>query len=158
MSGEDPVRRSLRELGVEAERIEIDPAYGDTAAFCEKYGYPLETSANAIIVMSSKPKGKACACLVLATHRLDVNKKVCGLLVVKKASFAKAEEMRALTGMEVGGVTPLGLPAGLPLFVDPPVMARAWVIVGAGSRAAKYKLAPEQLRKIPGFREEPVSA
>lgn len=147
-SGDD-VKGALARLGVEHEWMEIDPAKADTAVFCEAYDVPLENSANAIVVASKKEPKTYCACLVLATTRLDVNRRVRKLMGVPKASFATAEEMHALTGMEVGGVTPFGLPADLPLYVDRRVMDRPWIIVGAGSRAAKVKLVPAELQKLP---------
>src|SRR5262245_189826 len=117
-SSEELVIIALQKLGATYDLIEIDPAFADTAAFCEKYGYPLERSCNTIIVASKKEPKKYCACSVLANTRLDVNKCVTRLLGVSKASFASAEEMAALTGMQVGGVTPFSLPPDVPLFID----------------------------------------
>jgi prolyl-tRNA editing enzyme YbaK/EbsC (Cys-tRNA(Pro) deacylase) len=85
---------------------------------------------------------------VLATTQLDVNKRVRKLLGVAKASFATAEEMMALTGMQVGGVTPFALPAGLPLYVDERIMQLEWIILGSGGRTAKIKIAPEVFTKL----------
>ena len=76
LSAEELVIASLRNLGVPYELIEIDPAFADTAAFCEKYGYPLERSCNTIIVASKKEPKQFVACVVLAHTRLDVNKRV----------------------------------------------------------------------------------
>src|SRR5215471_18969279 len=104
------------------ESFAIDPAFSDTAAFCEKYGYPAERTCNTIIVASKKDPKQYCACTVLSPTKLDVNKKVTKLMGVAKASFATADEMQALTGMQVGGVTPFSLPAGFPLYVDARVM------------------------------------
>src|SRR5262245_26644705 len=115
---EEVVAAAVEKLGVSFELIEIDPAYADTAAFCEKYGYPVDRSCNTIIVASKKEPKKFVACVVLAHTRLDVNKRVTKLMGVPKASFASAEEMMSLTGMQVGGVTPFALPAGMPLYID----------------------------------------
>jgi len=136
------VREALDRLGVEHEVIEIDPAYADTAAFCERYGYPAERSANTILVASKKEPKRYAACVVLATTQLDVNHRVRDLLAVSRASFASPDEMKGVLGMEVGGVTPFGLPAGMPLFVDARVGACEWVILGGGGRRTKIKIAP----------------
>jgi len=136
------VREALARLGVEHEVIEIDPAYADTAAFCERYGYPAERSANTILVASKKEPKRYAACVVLATTQLDVNHRVRDLLEVSRASFAGPDEMKSVLGMEVGGVTPFGLPAGMPLFVDARVGACEWIILGGGGRRAKIKIAP----------------
>lgn len=141
----DPVLQTLTRLGVEHEVIPVDPALADTVLFCEHYGYPLETSANTILVASKKEPKSYAACVVLATTKLDVNRRVRELLGVKRASFATPDEMRSLTGMEVGGLTPFGLPQGIPLWVDRRVLDADWVIVGGGGRDYKVKLPPQAL-------------
>ena len=135
-------------FGVPYELITIDPAYADTAAFCQQYGYPPEHSCNTIIVTSKKEPKKFAACVVLATTQLDVNRRVRKLLEVPKASFATAEEMMALTGMQVGGVTPFALPAELPLYVDERIMQLEWIILGGGGRDLKIKIVSEVFRKL----------
>ena len=147
-ASEQSVLGTLERLGVAFEPFTIDPAFADTAAFCEKYGYPVEQYCNTIIVASKKEPKKFVACVVLAHTRLDVNKRVTKLMGVPKASFASADEMMALTGMQVGGVTPFSLPAGLPLYIDGRIMAADWVILGSGGRSLKVKISPEVFKKI----------
>lgn len=147
-SPEEMVLAALGNLNVPYERIEIDPTFAATGAFCEKYGYPLERSCNTIIVASKKEPKSFVACVVLANTRLDVNKRVTKLMGVSKASFASAEEMMALTGMQVGGVTPFSLPPGIPLYVDDRVMALDWLILGGGGRRLKIKTSPEVFQKL----------
>jgi prolyl-tRNA editing enzyme YbaK/EbsC (Cys-tRNA(Pro) deacylase) len=141
-SSEAQVMTALEGLGVPYEAIHIDPAYADTTAFCAHYGYPLSHSGNTIIVASKKTPKQFVACVVLATTQLDVNRRVKQLMGVSKASFATAEEMHVLTGMQVGGVTPFALPADLPLYVDERIMHLEWVILGGGGRTLKIKLLP----------------
>ena len=144
------VRAALDATGFEHELIACDPELADTAAFCAHYGYPLEQSANTIVVASRKPEGRYAACVVLATDRLDVNRKVRQLLEVRKLSFAPAEITAEVTGMLIGGVTPFALPADLPLWIDARVMACEWVILGGGSRSLKVKADPRVLEALPG--------
>lgn len=139
----------LAASGLAHELIDCDPELADTAAFCEHYGYPLEQSANTIVVASRKPEGHNAACVVLAHTRLDVNKKVRSLLGVRKLSFAPPELTMELTGMLIGGVTPLALPEGLPVWVDARVMEHDWVILGGGSRSLKIKVDPRIFERIP---------
>ena len=142
-------------LGVPYELIRIDPAYADTAAFCEKYGFPAEQSGNTIIVGSKKEPRQFAACLVLAHTRLDVNHAVRALMGVSRLSFATAEDTRALTGMMIGGVTVLALPADMPIYVDERIMGLDWVILGGGSRASKIKVAPVALTRLANARVVP---
>lgn len=149
MSGtEMRIIEALDQTGTPYEIIEIDPLFSDTTVFCDRYGYPPERTCNTIIVTSRKGPKKYAACVVLAHTRLDVNKRVRGLLGTAKASFAPAEEVKGLTGMEIGGVTPLALPAGLPLYVDERVTKAEWVILGGGSREIKIKVAPVVFIKL----------
>lgn len=147
---ESRVVSTLDELGVSYELIHIDPAFADTAEFCEKYGYPLESSGNTIIVASKRGEKKYCACIVQASARLDVNKTVKRLMGVSRASFAAAEETMELTGMMIGGVTAFALPRDLPVYADPNLLSQEYVILGSGSRSSKLKIAPGDLGKIPG--------
>lgn len=152
MNTRDPVIEQLERLGIKYEYVPIDPAYADTAAYCTQYGDPLEQAANTIIVAGKKKPRRFAACVVLATRRLDVNRRVRELLGAGRLSFARADDMRALTGMEVGGVTPFGLPQDLPLFIDGAMMDLPWVIVGTGGRNGKLRLAPAGLATLPGAR------
>ena len=142
------VTAALEAAGVPFELIRIDPANADTAAFCATYGYPPERSCNTIIVVSKKEPRSFCACVVLATTQLDVNRRVRTLLGASRASFAGADEMKALTGMELGAVTAFALPPDLPLYVDRRVMQCDWVILGGGGRDAKIRLDPKTLERF----------
>jgi prolyl-tRNA editing enzyme YbaK/EbsC (Cys-tRNA(Pro) deacylase) len=143
------LERALDGLGVEYELFPCDPALADTAAFCAAYGFSPEDSANTIVVVGKSNPPRHAACVVLATHRLDVNRMVRDRLGTRKASFAAPDETRALTGMEIGGVTAFGLPDGLPLLVDADVMARERIVLGGGSRSWKVIAAPAILQRLP---------
>ena len=145
---EDAVIAAVKNLGMPFETIDIDPEFADTRAFCEKYGYPLEQSCNTLIVASKKEPKKFVACVVLAHTKLDVNRCVTNLMGVSKASFASSEEMIALTGMQVGGVTPFSLPPGMPLYVDDRIMSTEWVILGGGGRSLKIKISPDVFKNL----------
>jgi prolyl-tRNA editing enzyme YbaK/EbsC (Cys-tRNA(Pro) deacylase) len=136
------VADALDALGVDHELLDCDPELADTAAFCAHYGYPYDRSANTIVVLSKRPQGLHSASVVLADSRLDVNRTVCRLMGVKKASFAPPDVTAELTGMVMGGVTPFGLPPDFPVYVDGRVMERDWVILGGGARSMKVKVDP----------------
>jgi prolyl-tRNA editing enzyme YbaK/EbsC (Cys-tRNA(Pro) deacylase) len=146
------VRDDLDARGVAYEVMECDPALADTAAFVEAYGVPPERSANTILVASKGATPIYVACVLLATTSLDVNGVVRREMGVRKASFAAADPVRELTGMEIGGVTPFGLPDNLPILVDGRVMQPEWVVLGGGNRSSKLRLAPDALRKLPRLR------
>jgi prolyl-tRNA editing enzyme YbaK/EbsC (Cys-tRNA(Pro) deacylase) len=146
----DPLVVQLDATGVPYEILACDPELADTAQFCAAYGYGLEQSANTILVIGKGAVPLYAACVVLATTRLDVNNVVRKRFGVKKASFAMADDTVALTGMQLGGVTPFGLPSDLTLWVDARVMACEKVILGGGSRDRKVLASPETLIAVGG--------
>lgn len=143
------VRQSLEQTNSHFEVMQCDPALADTKAFCEHYNIPFANSANAIVVKSKKGEPNFTVCVLLATHRLDVNHTVRKKLDARKVSFASADETQQLTNMEIGGVTPIGLPATLPVLVDAEVMTREYIILGGGNRQSKLKLSPLILNDLP---------
>ncbi len=144
----DRLIETLESSGVPFELVDCDPTLADTAEFCEAYGYSLDDSANTILVVGKIDPPIYAACIVLATTKLDVNKAVRKRLGVRKISFASGEATEALTGMAIGGVTPFGLPDGLPLWVDSRVMARDRIVLGGGSRDRKVLASPEILTSL----------
>ena len=149
----DPVEARVRDvvaaLDPPSEVIDIDPHLADTADFVAAYGYSLEDSANCIIVVGKADPPVHVACVVLAHTRLDVNSAVRKRLGVRRASFAPPEVTRDLTGMQIGGVTPLALPQDMPLWIDSRVMDRETIVVGGGSRSCKVVGPPPILLALP---------
>ena len=142
------------EAPIDADQVlvaPIDPELADTAAFCEAYDVGLDVSANCVVV-AGKREGvtRYAACIILATTRADVNGVVRRHLDVRKCSFAPMDEAVALTGMEYGGITPIGLPAEWPILVDARVAATPHVIIGSGVRHSKIAVAGPALGALPG--------
>lgn len=131
----------------------IDADLADTAAFCAAYDVGLDVSANCVVV-AGKREGvvRYAACIVLATTRADVNGVVRREMGVRKASFAPMAEAVELTGMEYGGITPIGLPQEWPILVDSRVIAAPHVIVGSGVRHSKIAIPGPALGALPGAR------
>lgn len=147
----DPrIRAVLDGTGLPWEALPCDPALADTEVWCRHYGFPPERAANTIVIASKSGPGMVVACVLLATTRLDVNRTVRKRMGVRRLSFASPEETRTLTGMELGGVVPFALPPDLPVWVDSAVMEPEWVILGAGTRAAKLRVSPQVFARLPG--------
>jgi prolyl-tRNA editing enzyme YbaK/EbsC (Cys-tRNA(Pro) deacylase) len=148
-----PVAVALRGWpGASEVRVaQIDPALADTAAFCERYGVAPEESANCVIIAARRGSETTyAACVVSATTRADVNGLVRRHLNARKASFGSVEAVTAATGMEYGGITPIGLPAHWPVLIDAAVAELASAVIGAGIRGAKLWLPGRLLAKVPG--------
>ncbi|MFF3557569.1 YbaK/EbsC family protein [Streptomyces tsukubensis] len=132
--------------------VDTDPAIADTAVFVAHYGEELtRVSANCVVV-AGKRGGETtlAACLVLSTDRVDVNGAVRKQLGARKASFAPHDTATGLTGMEYGGITPIGLPAEWPVLVDAAVADTPWVLIGSGLRRGKLIVPGKALATLPG--------
>jgi prolyl-tRNA editing enzyme YbaK/EbsC (Cys-tRNA(Pro) deacylase) len=148
-----PVAAALGGLGGQdgVGVAEIDPELADTAAFCERYQVSPAESANCVVVTGRRDgQHRFAACVVLATSRADVNGLARRRLDVRKASFAATELAVAETGMEYGGITPVGLPPGWPVLIDAAVAAAPRVVIGSGVRRSKLTLPGAVLAGLPG--------
>jgi len=129
----------------------IDPTLADTAAFCAAYDVATAASANCVVVAGRRGDVSTyAAVMVLATHRADVNGVVRRHLGARKISFAPMDDAVGLTGMEFGGITPVGLPAGWPVLVDDAVAEAGEVVIGSGLRRSKVLLTGADLLTLPG--------
>jgi prolyl-tRNA editing enzyme YbaK/EbsC (Cys-tRNA(Pro) deacylase) len=132
------VRQAIQAADLSCFVAAIDPTLADTAEFCATYQVPLEISANCVVVAGRRGETTTmAACLVLATDRADINKVVRRHLDVRKISFAAMSDAVEQTGMEYGGITPIGLPADWPVLVDSAVAEQDWVVIGSGIRGSK---------------------
>ncbi|GAA3638427.1 YbaK/EbsC family protein [Lentzea roselyniae] len=149
----EPVAAAVKALP-DPERLavaEIDPTLADTAEFCAHYGSPLDASANCVVVAGKRGgELRYAACMVMATMRADVNGVIRKRLDARKASFAPMDDAVSLTGMEYGGITPIGLPAGWPILLSPEVAAAPELVVGSGIRGSKILVPGDVLAKLPG--------
>ena len=147
------VAAAVRAHGLAVEVFGCDAALADTEAFCRAYGFAAEDSVNTILVAGKSSAGEVTlvACALLAADRLDVNGAVRRRLGTKKASFASTDVATEATAMERGGVTVLGLPASIPVWVDGRVATRSRIILGGGNRTSKVLVAPSDLQRVPGL-------
>ncbi|MFD5569226.1 YbaK/EbsC family protein [Streptomyces cadmiisoli] len=132
--------------------VDTDPRWADTAVFVEHYGKDLlETSANCVVVAGRRGgETTLAACVALSTTRVDVNGAVRRQLGARKASFAAMDTATGETGMEYGGITPIGLPDGWPVLVDSAVVDLPYVLVGSGRRRGKLLVPGKAFAELPG--------
>lgn len=136
----------------------IDAELADTAAFCAHYAVDPAQGANCVVVEAKRGETRTLvACMILATDRIDVNGAVRRMLDARRASFAPLDAVIEATGMQYGGVTPLGLPAEWAILVDEAVAASGPLIVGAGIRAAKLLVTGEYLAGLPNAQVAPIA-
>jgi prolyl-tRNA editing enzyme YbaK/EbsC (Cys-tRNA(Pro) deacylase) len=131
--------------------VDTDADLADTAAFGQAYRVAPHLAANCVVVAAKRGQDVTlAACVVLASTRADVNGLVRKHLGARKASFAAIDEAVAATGMQYGGITPIGLPADWPLLVDEAVADTAYVVIGSGNRRGKLLVPGPVLAQLPG--------
>ena len=130
------------------EIFECKDQFSDTQNFCEHYGFDIEDSCNAILIKAKKPEEFYAMFCVLGSTRLDVNTKAKNAMGAKRVSFASREEAEQVTNQIYGGISPLGLPENLKIFIDENVMNREKLFIGAGNRVSKFFLSPELLVEL----------
>ena len=127
------------------EIFECKDEFSDTQNFCDYYGFDIEDSCNAILIKAKKPEEFYAMFCVLGSTRLDVNQKAKTAMGAKRVSFASREEAEEVTNQTYGGISPLGLPNNIKIFIDKNVMNREKLFIGAGNRVSKFFLSPESL-------------
>lgn len=152
------VRQTLESNSIAADAIPCEAEFADTAEFCSRYGFAAEDVCNTIVVVVKKNPKEYAGCLVRSDSRLDVNHKVAAAVQFKRLSFASGEETAQLSGMEIGGVTLVGLPATMSILIDQRVMERQTVILGGGNRTSKVRVDPKELLKLPGARVADIAS
>ena len=147
-----PVRAALeKNASAEVYVSAIDPELADTAAFCDHYEIALDEGANCVIVEAKRGEASwYAACLVLGHERIDVNSLVRKHLGAKKVSFAPMDTAVELTGMQYGGITPIGLPESWELLIDESVAAAQQLIIGSGIRDSKILTTGAFIASLPG--------
>jgi prolyl-tRNA editing enzyme YbaK/EbsC (Cys-tRNA(Pro) deacylase) len=132
--------------------VDTEPQWADTAAFTEHYGPDLLAASANCVVVAAKRGGETtlAACVVPSAVRADVNGVVRRHLGARKASFAAMDTATGLTGMEHGGITPIGLPADWPLLVDAAAVDLPHVLLGSGRRRGKLIVPGKALAELPG--------
>lgn len=142
---------ALATITGEVEVFAIDPQIADTAALLDATDLSPATSANCVLVAGFRSgEERIAACMVLANTRADVNKRVKKLLDVRKASFLPLDRAVAESGMEYGGIGPIGLPENYRVLIDSRVAEARELIIGSGIRGSKILLSGAALASLPG--------
>jgi len=146
-----PPTAAVIHLIPEALVFSIDPADADTLTLTSKLDLPLADSGNAVLITGVRSgEARHCCCMTPANRRVDVNHVVRQRLDVRKCSFASMDEAVSVSGMEYGGITPIGLPAEWPVWLDSHIADLDWVLIGSGTRTAKLVVPGAALLRLPG--------
>lgn len=150
----DALREWPRREAVEV--VEIDPDLADTAALIAATDITPQSSANCLVILGKRGgEERVAAAVVLASTKADVNSAVRRALEVRKCSFMSMDRAVTETGMEYGGITPIGLPAQWPVLVDSRVLDAPSVVIGSGLRRSKLRMPGALVADLPGVQVVP---
>ena len=139
------------DLARRARVVPIDPGHSDTGALNARYSLDPEATGNCVLVAGRRTgQERIAACVVRATDSADVNHVVKRRIDVRKASFLPVERAVQMSGMEYGGITPVGLPGDWRLLIDAAVAGRDTVLIGSGVRRSKLLVPGALLVALPG--------
>ena len=128
----------------------IDAKYADSAKFCEHYGVDPKDGANCVVAAATRGENRTfAACLIPVNCRADLNNVARKTLGARRVSFAPLDEVLQETGMEYGGITPIGLPANYPILIDSRIAQMKRLIVGGGFRKSKLSVPGKALTELP---------
>jgi prolyl-tRNA editing enzyme YbaK/EbsC (Cys-tRNA(Pro) deacylase) len=128
----------------------IDAEYADSAKFCEHYGVDPKDGANCVVAVATRGENRTfAACLIPVNCRADLNNVARRTLGAKRVSFAPLDEVLEETGMEYGGITPLGLPESYPILIDSRIAEMERLVVGGGFRKSKLSVSGKILAEFP---------
>ncbi|MGL5809193.1 MAG: YbaK/EbsC family protein [Nocardioides sp.] len=131
--------------------VEIDPAHADTAAMAAAYALPMDIGANCVVIAGKRGgEERIAACVVRADTRADINNRVKRHLDVRKCSFIPMDRAVTESGMEYGGITPVGLPETWRVLIDSRCLDMEVAIIGSGVRRSKLLVPGRLLGELPG--------
>ncbi len=125
----------------------------DAEEIARELGAPPEQVFKTLVVPPPEGHGrnaKPILAVIPANKQLNL-KKLAKLLSVKKVKMASHKEAEALTGLQVGGISPLALlNKGFRVYLDTAVREQTSIYVSAGQRGLQIKLGAMDLVKVTG--------
>ncbi|MEW1979252.1 MULTISPECIES: YbaK/EbsC family protein [Kocuria] len=135
----------LHRLGARVYRISEDAS--DTAAFSTRYAVEPARCLNSILVQTKTSDGPVESLVLVPAHirlKSSTLKKALG----GKTSFLPADQAFELTGMAPGAITPIGIPAEVPVILDATGLDRPSYILGGKSRELKVEVPASALTAL----------
>lgn len=127
------------ELTDKIQVAQIDPQYADGEKLSETYGVDINQELNCL-AFAGKRDGQIryAAVVVLYGKRVNSGAVLKHAMDATKPSFANLDDVIAMTCMEFGSITPVGLPDDWQVLIDSSVKELDEVIIGGGRVDAKF--------------------
>jgi Cys-tRNA(Pro) deacylase len=150
MSSPPPVARALTELGV-PHRVFVHP--GPVHSLEQAARERGQTPDQVIRSLLFRLNQDEYVMVLIAGERQVSWPALRRHLGTNRVTMAKPDEVRAVTGYEIGAVAPFGLPQPLRVLVDDSVTAQPEVSIGSGVRDITVMLKTENLMRALGKSE-----
>lgn len=147
--GEREVRAVLETHGVDGEIRTFGESTHNAALAAQELGVELGQIANTILLLVD---GAPVVVVISGDRRIDF-RKVKALRQGKKVRLAGPDEVVAHTGFAVGAVSPVALPAGLPVHLDSSLRRYEVIYPAAGETNNMFRTTPDELLSLSGATE-----
>lgn len=141
--------RLLEGKKVSYEAVTYDAGERDAEKIALQLGVPPGQVFKTLVV-AAPLNGKPLLIIIPANRQLDL-KKLAKLVKAKKLKLATHQQAEEMTGLQVGGISPLALVnKGFAMYLDELAADQPQIYISAGERGTQIKLAPADLRKLTG--------
>ena len=147
--GEREVRACLEAHGVRGEIRTFGESTHNAALAARELGVELGQIANTILLLVD---GAPVVVVISGDRRIDF-KKVKALRGGKKVRMAGPGEVVSHTGFAVGAVSPVALPEGLPVYLDPSLRRFDTIYPAAGETNNMFRTTHGDLLRVSGAEE-----
>ena len=107
-------------------------------------GTPLEQGAKALVFQADDRQ----VLVVVQAHRRVDSRAVKQFLGIKNLRMLSAEELKELTGLDVGAVPPFGNVIDLPTYADAELLDAPRIAFNAGSRSTSVVMATQDYARL----------
>lgn len=147
--GEPDVRAFFEAAGLRKEIHRFGESTHNSALAAQSLGVEVGQIAKTILLLADD----AAVVVVISGDRRVDTKKVRGLGHGKRVRLAGPEDVVSRTGFAVGAVSPVSLPAGVPVYLDRSLRRFAAIYPAAGETNNMFKTTPDELLALTGATE-----
>lgn len=145
----DRVEAALRALGIPADIVEFAASTRSSAEAAAAIGCAVAQIAKSI-VFRGRDSGRCVLVIASGADRIDEKRLAAEL--GEKIKRADADFVRTATGFAIGGVAPVGHSGEVTVLVDRALWALDPIWAAAGTPNTVFRLAADDLHRIPGIR------
>lgn len=125
-------------------------AIDEAADIAPLVGVPPESIYKTLVVLTDDPKARPLLVILAATNRLNP-RRLAQALGLPRVQMARHEDAERLTGLKVGGISPLALlNRGFRIILDEEAILHEQILISAGQRGINLRVRVEDLLTLTG--------